>query len=447
MSPSNASIVLVDGEHYPAVVARAIAELKASGEHPVLALMVGGKEKLGQADADLGIPVEIAGLDREAALAGAIERTGVKIVYDMSDEPVLGYVARCRLASVAIWKGAVYKGADFEFSPPARPSLAQGPSVAVFGTGKRCGKTSIAGAAARAFKTAGLQPVTVAMGRGGPAEPEVLKEGVDLSPQALYEFVKQGRHAASDYIEDALTARIPTVGAWRAGGGLAGAPGFGNYEAALRVAGGLRPGILILEGSGSAIPPVRSGAGVLAVDARIDPGLVCGYFGLYRILLSDLIVLTMCEQSVDDRHLSDIERCIASCTLNQPTLIRTVFRPFPLGEISNKKVWFATTAAEEASNVLKHHLESRYGARVVGMTHALADRPQLLEDLKGAAGADALVVELKAAAVDLVTRWGIEHEVEVIYSDNRPVVVGKQGSFDPEVMEVAELAQNRFESR
>jgi len=440
------SIVLIDGEHYPAVVGRAIAELKAAGQNPVLALLVGGKEKLGQAEAELGVPVEVAGDDREAALARAIGRTGVELVIDMSDEPVLGYVERCRLASVALWKGAVYKGADFEFTPAAKPRLPKAPSVAIFGTGKRCGKTAIAGAAARAFKAAGLQPVAVAMGRGGPAEPEVLKEGVDLSPGALYELVRQGRHAASDYIEDALTSGIATVGAWRAGGGLAGAPGFGNYEAALQAAGRLDPGILILEGSGSAIPPVHSDAGVLALDSRIDPAFISGYFGLYRILLSDLVVLTMCEQSVNETHLSAIERCVSSCSLNQPTLIRTVFRPFPLGDISNKRVWYATTASGQASQVLRGHLETQWGARVLGMTHALADRAQLFEDLKDASGADALVVELKAAAVDLVTKWGIDNDVEVIYCDNQPVVLGAGRPLDDELLGVAELAQKRFET-
>ena len=42
------SLVLVDGEHYPPVTARAIAALQAEGERPVAALLVGGGEKLGQ---------------------------------------------------------------------------------------------------------------------------------------------------------------------------------------------------------------------------------------------------------------------------------------------------------------------------------------------------------------------------------------------------------------
>src|ERR1700737_2396479 len=86
------SIVLIDGEHYPPVTARAIAALRAEGEHPVAALLVGGGEKLGQVPLDVGLPVT-AFADPESALAGLVElihTTGALRVLDLSDEPVLG---------------------------------------------------------------------------------------------------------------------------------------------------------------------------------------------------------------------------------------------------------------------------------------------------------------------------------------------------------------------
>ncbi|MGH2720312.1 MAG: 2,3-diphosphoglycerate synthetase, partial [Actinomycetota bacterium] len=141
------SIVLVDGEHYPPVTARAIAALRAAGEDPVLALLVGGHEKLGQVPLDLGIPVEPAP-DAERALAAAISATGARRVFDLSDEPVLDNVRRCRLASVALWRGASYTGADFRFTPPPRPPVGGVPAVSVVGMGKRTGKTAVAGQAA-----------------------------------------------------------------------------------------------------------------------------------------------------------------------------------------------------------------------------------------------------------------------------------------------------------
>lgn len=438
------SILLIDGEHYPAVTARAIGQLISEGEEPSLALMVGGKEKIGEAESDFGIAVEWAADDPEAALAGAIDRTGAGLVLDISDEPVLGYVERCRLASVALWKGARYRGADFEFTPPERPVRPNVASVAVFGSGKRAGKTAVSGAAARVFDKEHFNPVVVAMGRGGPPEPETLETPEEWSPHTLVDLAQSGRHAASDYIEDALTARVPTVGAWRAGGGLAGGTRFGNYPAAIQAAQDLHPGLLVLEGSGSAIPPAMWDAGILVVDARIDPAYLCGYFGLYRVLLADLVVLTMCEESVDSGQLSAVEQCIRSCTFHQPTAVRTVFRPYPLGDISGKRVWFGTTASEDATEVLTKHLAGHYDAEVVGVSHALADRARLLDDLAGAGKADVLLLELKAAAVDVATEYGIEQGMEVVYVDNRPQDLdADEGTLDTEFVKTARLAGER----
>src|SRR5256886_2573247 len=248
-------IVVVDGEHPPPVVARALAALRAEGEDPVVALLVGGTEKLGQVPMDIGVPVETSDVEGgpEAALAALIRRTGARQVVDLSDEPVLGYVARTRLASVALWCGACYRGADFSFTPPDRTLCPAVPSIAVVGTGKRTGKTAVAGAAARAYRDAGMRPVVIAMGRGGPPDPEVIDAGAQIDPAMLLRLLDEGRHAASDYIEDALTARVPTVGAWRAGGGLAGAMAYTNFGPALRAAEALDPGLLLLEGSGAAV--------------------------------------------------------------------------------------------------------------------------------------------------------------------------------------------------
>src|SRR5439155_642336 len=68
-----------------------------------------------------------------------------------------------------------------------------------------------------------VRPAIVAMGRGGPADP-VMAGPEDVTLPALLERARRGEHAASDYLEDALTAGVPTVGARRVGGGFAGMP-------------------------------------------------------------------------------------------------------------------------------------------------------------------------------------------------------------------------------
>jgi len=80
----------------------------------------------------------------------------------------------------------------------------------------------------------------------------------------------------------------------------------------------------------------------------------------------------------------------------------------------------------------------------VAVSHALARREELRRDLEAANGIDALVVELKAAAVDVVTRWGVERGIEVVYLDNRPETVDGDGPLDERLGEVAEAARERF---
>ena len=445
-------IVLIDGEHYPPVIARAIATLRAGGEEPAAALLVGGEEKLGQGPLDIGVPVVVpeAGAGCEAALVALLRRSGARRVIDLSDEPVLGNSARTRMASVALWCGATYQGADFCFMPPPRALRPHAPSLAVIGTGKRAGKTAVAGAAARTLRDAGMAPVIVAMGRGGPVEPEVLDAGIRLDPETLLGFVSQGRHAASDYIEDALMAGVPTVGAWRAGGGMAGATTFTNFEPALAAAEALHPGILLLEGSGAAVPPCRFDAGVLVVNAGIDPESLCGYFGLYRLLLADVVVFTMWEDTLDREQAAAVERCVRSRPLSPPLVVRTILRPRPLADVSGKKVWFGTTANERAGSSLRRHLEGVYGCEVVAVSHSLARRDLLRRDLEalvapGNAPVETLVVELKAAAVDVVTRWGVERGLEVVYVDNQPETVGGDGPLEVLLAEAAQMAQQRFQ--
>ncbi len=51
--------------------------------------------------------------------------------------------------------------------------------------------------------------------------------------------MRDGQHAASDYLEDALTTGVTTIGARRAGGGLAGAPYATNVREAAELAAAL----------------------------------------------------------------------------------------------------------------------------------------------------------------------------------------------------------------
>jgi cyclic 2,3-diphosphoglycerate synthetase len=264
------ALALIDGEHYAPVVRDAFAALPYE---VVAALVVGGTEKL-SGDDDYGVPV-----------VEALDGVEADVVVDLSDEPVLGPRERMLWASRALALGLPYVGADFRFDPPPLHPVAA-PSLAVIGTGKRIGKTAVAGHVARLLSRE-RRVVVVAMGRGGPPEPELVE--TPPSVEDLVALARSGRHAASDHLETAALAGVPTVGCRRAGGGLAGAPFDSNVLEGAELARELRPDLLLFDGSGAALPPVAADARILVTNGRHDARA-----GLnpYRVLVSDLVVDT-----------------------------------------------------------------------------------------------------------------------------------------------------------
>jgi len=400
------------------------------------AVLVGGSEKLpaGGVGAYGDVRVVVADDPRDA-VAAAIREFAPGAVLDLSDEPVLDYRTRFALVAVALACGVPYEGADFSFSPPAMPRVATKPALAIIGTGKRTGKTAVAGFVARTLAAHGIDPVIVAMGRGGPAEPEVLRgDEIALAPDDLMRLVREGKHAASDYVEDALLARVPTVGSRRCGGGLAGGVDLSNVARGVEVANELPGDLLILEGSGSSIPPVHADAVVLVVPASVPEEYVTGYLGPYRVLLADFVLVTMCEEPFGSpskissltSHLGGAWRLPEEGKRSRRKIevVRTVFRPTPTRAVEGADVFVATTAPEAAAASIRAHLESEHGCRVTGISHSLSNRPKLEAELAGAGTqAEVLLCEIKAAGIDVATMRGLEQGMDVVYMDNVPVGV------------------------
>ena len=447
-------VAVIDGEHYPAVTAAALAAVAERGDEVLAAVLVGGKEKIAERLERLGDIEVLSGGDPRRLLDRAVERFSPDAVLDLSDEPVLDYRRRHELVAVALAREVPYEGADFRFSPPPRPRLARRPSIAVAGTGKRTGKTAVAGFAARTLTDAGRRPVVVAMGRGGPPEPEVLRgDEISLEARDLLALADSGKHAASDYIEDALLGRVPTVGCRRCGGGLAGGVEFSNVAEGVEVANGLPGDLLLLEGSGSALPPVHADVTILVVPATIPDEYLSGYFGPYRLLLADLVLVTMCENPfASSSRISEITSLVdrALGRAGEPEgarggarVARTVFRPTPTRSVEGTAALVATTAPDAAADLIKGHLEEEHGCKVVGVSHSLSDRGRLTEELAAAKEADVLLCEVKAAGVDVATRWALERGLDVVYMDNVPQ--GISGD-DPQglIASAAALADERF---
>lgn len=398
------------------------------------AALLGGGEKL-SGPLEVGVPV-VTGTSPLDALVAGLERFRPDLVYDLSDEPVVDARVRLRLASQALVAGVAYAGADFRFDPPPRPRIATKPTIAVIGTGKRTGKTAVSAHLARALAD---PPVVVAMGRGGPPEPELIDPATfDLTPAGLVGLAARGRHAASDHLEDALTAGVVTVGTRRCGGGLAGAPVDSTFAAGVEVANARPESLIVLEGSGSAVPPVHADVTICVVPATADPELVTGYLGAYRLLLADLVVVTMADGGAGP--LPERIRGVAAGA----RLVETVLRPTPLAPVAGRRVLYVTTAPATAGATLRSHLESAHGATVTGISHNLARRQELAADLRKLGGVDVVLVELKAAGVDMVAAAALKEGVDVVFCDNRVVTRGGDGPFEELVQESAALAAERF---
>ena len=217
-------LVLVDGEHYPAgdpVGIEAAAE-RGHESSPRCSWSAASRRSTRGASPNSALPTHSAGADVQAqALAAAIDdaepggrarpvrRTRARL--PGTDGARSGRAGRA---------GFAYLGPGLPAGPahlPARPSRSD---VAVIGTGKRTGQDSDRRRAlARSAEAAGRDPDRGRDGPRGPAGAAGGRGGVGHAGAAARPWSDEGRHAASDYLEDALTAGVTTIGARRAGGG------------------------------------------------------------------------------------------------------------------------------------------------------------------------------------------------------------------------------------
>ena len=422
------ALALVDGEHYPPVVRDALSALPYDF---VCCVNVGGGEKL-RSPAQSGD--DLYGVPLADSIEQGVEMYSPEIVVDLSDEPVLGPRERLAAASRTLALGLPYAGSDFRFDPPPLEPFAL-PSLGVIGTGKRVGKTALAIQLARVCAER-LDVVVVAMGRGGPAEPE-LRE-TPPSVEELLALARSGRHAASDYLEDALLGGIVSVGARRCGGGLAGAVGYSNVAEAAEMALERHPELVIFEGSGAALPPIATDRRVLVMAAHQDVELACGYLNAYRILISDLVVLSFAEPG---ERLAGLKRAIAALRPDLP-VIATSMLPRPLAPVAGRRVALFTTAPAPALPALGEHLERAHGAEVVHVSGSLARRGELSDELAGI-DAELFLVELKAAAVDVVIEEAVARGCEVGVVDNVLVPLEGEAELEPALLELAQKARER----
>jgi cyclic 2,3-diphosphoglycerate synthetase len=398
------TVALIDGEHHPSVVRSALDDLERErGLHSVV--FCGGEEKTGRAVLDAAVehygrPIETG--EPEAALRAAADGMDGGAVVDLADEPVVPPARKLRLASLALHLGLDYEGPGMRLTPPRYADIGfAGPKLAVIATGKRTGKTAVAGHWARLLRDRGARPVIVSMGRGGPPEPQLAAAGTGLDD--LLEIVAAGRHAASDYLEDAVLAGVDAVGCRRIGGGLAGEPWASNVAEGGALAARQDPGTILFEGSGSCIPPVEVDRTACIVG---DAGAALSELGPYRLMRSDL-ALAMPAAASDAEAMTEIE------ALAQGRVGRCRLRPEPAEPVpAAARVALFTTGATECE-----------GVEPLVVSANLARRSLLEDDLERARAerCDLYLTELKAAAIDTVAVAAQRDGARVAFVVNRPL--------------------------
>ena len=110
---------------------------------------------------------------------------------------------------------------------------------------------------------------------------------------------------------------------------MAGAPFLSNVERAVALARERDPELLLLEGSGAALPPVAADRTVLVTSAARPAEALRAGLGPYRVLVSDVVVITMSEPPLADAAQVEAVRAAVRDLKPDATVIAAVMRPLP----------------------------------------------------------------------------------------------------------------------
>src|SRR5262249_13060895 len=150
----------------------------------------------------------------------------------------------------------------------------------------------------------------------------------------------------------------------------------------------------------------------------------------------DLVVLT----AADDAEAREDLRARASTLVREGVrVIATTLRPRPLTPVVGKRVAFFGAAPAPAHGAIEAHLADAHGADVLSVSGALAHRAALQAELDHV-DADVFVVELKAAAIDVVAEEALARGTELVIAANDVVPLPGEADLDAELERLAHVA-------
>ena len=119
-------------------------------------------------------------------------------------------------------------------------------------------------------------------------------------------------------------------------------------------------------------------------------------------------------------------------------VVATTLRPRPLVDIRDRAVAYFCAAPAEAHAAIRAHLESVHGARIVHVSGNLSNRTALHDELQGIS-ADVYLVELKAAAIDVVAEAALARGADVVLAANDVVPLPGEQELDELLLGMAKF--------
>ena len=203
-----------------------------------------------------------------------------------------------------------------------------------------------------------------------------------------------------------------------------------------RVAVGLAPDLVLFDGSGAALPPIAADRTVVVVGGHQDPAVVGGYLNTYRLLLADVVVVTMAEEGSgwgdgsrpcgrvrSPGHAGDRNDVAATPGRRHRGALCCLLLHGSTGR--------ARTAARAPRSGVRRHASST----CPGTSRIVAALRKELVDVR----ADVFLVELKAAAIDVVAEEALAHGAEVVLATSDVVPLAGEPDLDELLLGMAKF--------
>ncbi len=479
------ALFLIDGVHKPDNTLYSLKELCRQRDVEVEALMwIGGTEKIvsresfsGKFEKDLGRKVIFPSSEDKDGAEDALrsllrEKKDIKAVIQLSGAPQIFRERTLEFARISVSLGASYIAGGTVFSEQRISLEHNKPSIGLYATNKRVGKTAFGSYVAGLIcGIKGLEtpwkPVLITHSRGGPPDPpliEIYREGSSkkteeltlnellssrFKPRYLSRLLDFNLHGASDVFEDALIISsyldliqeegkevpyISLIGCRRAGAGYFNEFAVSNVKLGVKKANSIPANLVIHEGSGAEHPPVAVQGVVFLVPSDINPTELKNFPGLEK---SILFIIANCQnESSTPEKVREIKKAIREKNLNSPVLL-TRFEPEAIQKENNlkgKKVFLLTTAPGYILERLSSQIQKKYGARVTGAANSLDRDEDMKKDIDRAVKddrPDKLLIEIKARGVEGAGYAWKKYGIDCCYINNVPVEVNNDFSAAP----------------